>query len=354
MQLHLVSGFLGSGKTTAIAAAARWLMQRGKRVGVVTNDQGRYLVDTAFFRLGDLPAVEVTGGCFCCNYDDLDARLTQLVESYAPDVVFAESVGSCADLVATVLKPLLELRHAPASLSVFADARLLRFRLLGYALPFSDDILYIFDKQIEEAGLLVINKADLLNSDERREVEALAREVYPQKNVRLQNSLDESQVAAWVGSLRANGFAAAAPSPAIDYQRYGQGEAELAWLDQRITLEVKPGQGQAAVVRLIETILERLAAQDASVAHLKFVLDDGAKISITAGGETGWRAAVPDLPGQQIALLVNARVQTGADLLRAAVAEAAQRVAGMPGVSVVLSPADAFHPGFPNPTYRMD
>ena len=82
-------------------------------MGVVTNDQGKYLVDTAFFRLSDLPAVEVTGGCFCCNYDDLDARLAQLIATAHPDVIFAESVGSCADIVATVVKPLLELARRP-------------------------------------------------------------------------------------------------------------------------------------------------------------------------------------------------------------------------------------------------
>jgi G3E family GTPase len=101
MKLHLVGGFLGSGKTTAIIQAARVLMQHGLRVGVVTNDQGKYLVDTAFFRLADIPAVEVSGGCFCCNYPNLDKSLDELVESARPDVIFAESVGSCADLVAT-------------------------------------------------------------------------------------------------------------------------------------------------------------------------------------------------------------------------------------------------------------
>ncbi len=48
--LHLVNGFLGSGKTTAIVAAARQHIARGERVGIVTNDQGRYLVDTGFVR----------------------------------------------------------------------------------------------------------------------------------------------------------------------------------------------------------------------------------------------------------------------------------------------------------------
>src|SRR5512142_726693 len=107
--LHLVGGFLGSGKTTAIINAAKRLIAQGRRVGVITNDQGKYLVDTAFFRLESIPALEVTGGCFCCNYDDLKGRLAQLIASAGPEVIFAESVGSCADIVATVVKPLLEL-----------------------------------------------------------------------------------------------------------------------------------------------------------------------------------------------------------------------------------------------------
>ncbi len=154
MQLHIVGGFLGSGKTTAILTAARSLMAQGKKVGIITNDQGRFLVDTAFFRLANLPAVEVTGGCFCCHYDDLDARVNELIAAQAPDVIFAESVGSCADLVATVVRPLLELRpegEPPASFSVFTDSRLLRLYLKGESLPFCEEVLYIFRKQIEEA-----------------------------------------------------------------------------------------------------------------------------------------------------------------------------------------------------------
>ena len=115
MHLHLVGGFLGSGKTTAIIGAARFLMAQGKRVGVITNDQGKFLVDTAFIRAMEIPAVEVAGGCFCCNYENLEERLEQLTASNRPDVVFAESVGSCADIVATVLKPLLHLRSENAA-----------------------------------------------------------------------------------------------------------------------------------------------------------------------------------------------------------------------------------------------
>ncbi len=112
MQLHMVGGFLGSGKTTAIAAACKALAVRKMTAGVITNDQGKYLVDTAFFDLQKIPAVQVARGCFCCNYDDLITRIDQLVRAVQPDVIFAEAVGSCADMVATVIKPLQELEKS--------------------------------------------------------------------------------------------------------------------------------------------------------------------------------------------------------------------------------------------------
>ncbi len=40
MKLHLLSGFLGSGKTTAIQNATGYLLQKGVKVGAITNDQG--------------------------------------------------------------------------------------------------------------------------------------------------------------------------------------------------------------------------------------------------------------------------------------------------------------------------
>ena len=46
----MIGGFLGAGKTTAVAALAQHLTARGLRVGLITNDQGSELVDTAMLR----------------------------------------------------------------------------------------------------------------------------------------------------------------------------------------------------------------------------------------------------------------------------------------------------------------
>lgn len=360
MNLHIVGGFLGSGKTTAIIGAAKHLMAQGKRVGVVTNDQGKYLVDTAFFTLADVPAVEVTGGCFCCNYDDLDARLDQLRHTIEPDVIFAESVGSCADIVATVVKPLLALRPGespPTSFSVFADARLLQRRLNTLPMPFSDDVVYIFDKQIEEAGVLIINKADLLTAEDAQELLSLAKARFPHVMVRLQNSLDDESVAEWAALVELGPTPLPHTPLEIDYDRYGAGEAQLAWLDETVTLHVEAGRGRAVVVRLIGEIVAAIRRHDAAVGHLKFLARghaEDAKVSFPTLEETNWEAGVPDLTGTRVTLLVNARVEAGAVALRDWIADAIRRTTDATGAKLDESEVAFFHPGFPKPTHRID
>lgn len=350
MNLHIVGGFLGSGKTTAIAAAAKHLLAAGKRVGIVTNDQGRYLVDTAFFRSLHMPAVEVTGGCFCCNYNDLDASLAQLQAQVQPDVIFAESVGSCTDVVATVVKPLLHLSQQPASLSVFVDCRLLQRRLAGLELPFADDVVYIFDKQLEEAGLIVVNKIDLLDDAAR---EALASRIegrFPGRRVLLQNTLDAGNIAHWVDLLESGALPPVQASLDIDYARYGAGEADLAWLDAEFDFVLPNDQGR----QVIETFLTALTHElrGSPVGHLKLMVNDGIeqiKISLTSAD--GVIGALPPLRGQQLGIVLNIRAQTEAGHLEA-ITQWALALA-LQGVPLARWDAQHFHPGFPHPTHRL-
>ena len=353
--LHLVGGFLGAGKTTAIIQASKLLMARGLRVGVVTNDQGKYLVDTAFVRLADLPAVEVTGGCFCCNYDDLNGRLRELLAAAHPQVVFAELVGSCADIVATVVKPLLELGDSgvkPDSFSVFADGRLLLRRLLDEEMPFSEDVVYIFDQQIAEAGLVVVNKADLLSQEGQDAIAARLQSRYPGKPYLFQSSLTAEGVWGWLGKLQAGEAAAPHELLVMDYQRYAAGEAQLAWLDQNVALAVPEGEGRAVLVRAIERLAAGIRARGAGIGHMKFIIQaegESVKLSITALEEPDWAERIPALAGRWLGLLVNARVELPAEELRGLLTAALDQ----PGVQADLGPGEAFHPKEPKPTHRM-
>ncbi|MEI7776494.1 MAG: GTP-binding protein, partial [Verrucomicrobiota bacterium] len=102
----MIGGFLGAGKTTAIASLALYLKNKGLRVGLITNDQGSELVDTAMLRAKGFSTEEIPGGCFCCRFNSLVDAAAKLTDTIAPDVFIAEPVGSCTDLIATVTYPL--------------------------------------------------------------------------------------------------------------------------------------------------------------------------------------------------------------------------------------------------------
>lgn len=366
MDLYLVGGFLGSGKTTAIVGAARLLAARGRRVGIVTNDQGRHLVDTAFVTGAGLPAVEVGGGCFCCGYDRLDEQLDHLRDTAHPDAIFAEAVGSCADVIATVWRPLRRFRQdlTPAALTVFADIRLLRRHLRGEDLPFSTDVQYVFDAQLAEAGLLVINKADLLPAAEAEAVVALARVRLPDTPILLLSGREAAGAAAWLETL-----AQLPPidraTPRIDYARYGIGERRLAWLDAELAFTSRDGAADAAALAAAYALAEALRAAGIAVGHLKFLARaaDGVetRLSLTGGGEmlalhsthdSTPRAQAASRVGEAL-LVINARAEAEADLLRELALRVAHAEAERHGARLDERTVDAFHPREPRPTHWM-
>src|SRR5580704_13559828 len=109
IRFAMVGGFLGAGKTTALARLATFYTKRGQKVGLVTNDQAQDLVDTNSLRAQGFATEEVAGACFCCRFDDLVGKVGLLQSGERPDVILAEPVGSCTDLVATVVQPLRDL-----------------------------------------------------------------------------------------------------------------------------------------------------------------------------------------------------------------------------------------------------
>lgn len=360
IQVHLVSGFLGSGKTTAIVQACKLLLQQGKRVGVVSNDQGKYLVDTAFFRLNDLPAMEVNGGCFCCNYYDLENQLEKLVELASPEIIFAESVGSCADLVATVINPLIKFRHKAynsASLSVFVDARLLRLRLTNQEMPFSDHVIYIFDQQIEETDFLIINKIDLLSTNEKQFLVDLACNRFPDKRIHTQNSLLPTDVQGWLQELDSGNGDDPKSLLSMNYQRYGEGEQRLAWMDGRIIFQTgKIGAGESAKI-ILDSFIQQVRQDNLSVGHAKFIFEGSSggwvKKSVVWGIENQVVPEPFDLEGENLTVLINLRAEYPAENLSSWFSAIVDRAAEQLGGSWQFTQLAVFHPKFPQPVYRI-
>src|SRR5689334_1001418 len=162
----MIGGFLGAGKTTAVGKLAARLAGQGLRVGLITNDQGRNLVDTTMLRARGFATEEIPGGCFCCRFNSLVEAAQKLTNTTRPDVFIAEPVGSCTDLVATVTYPLRRIygeSFSIAPLSVLVDPmRAARIFGLETGGKFSEKVTYIYRKQLEEADVIVINKCETL------------------------------------------------------------------------------------------------------------------------------------------------------------------------------------------------
>jgi G3E family GTPase len=92
-----------------------------------------HILDTALVRAHALPVEEIAGGCFCCRFNSLVEAADRLSLDTAPDILLAEPVGSCTDLVATVSLPLARIygdRFTVAPVSVVVDP-LRALRILG-------------------------------------------------------------------------------------------------------------------------------------------------------------------------------------------------------------------------------
>src|SRR3989441_8309733 len=183
----MIGGFLGAGKTTSVARLAQRLTDQGLRVGLITNDQGSELVDTAMLRARGFATEEIPGGCFCCRFNSLVDAANKLTTASRPDVFIAEPVGSCTDLVATVTYPLRRMygdNFAIAPLSVLVDPiRAQRIFGLAEGGKFSEKVLYIYRKQIEEADLIVINKRELLDTAALAQLTAKLSGEFPKAEV---------------------------------------------------------------------------------------------------------------------------------------------------------------------------
>ena len=93
VDLYIVSGFLGSGKTTFIQKMLSEMFE-GKNIALVENDFGLINVDAEIMRKKEIEVQALNAGCICCNITgDFQKSLSYLVQKEAVDVVIIEPSG---------------------------------------------------------------------------------------------------------------------------------------------------------------------------------------------------------------------------------------------------------------------
>ena len=359
MRYIMIGGFLGAGKTTAMVQMAQYLAKQCLRAGLITNDQSVDLVDTARVRAAGFPVQEITGGCFCCKFGSLVDAVQCLTAQSAPDVLIAEPVGSCTDLMATVSYPLRHLygeHYELAPLSVLVDPiRCARVLGLQSGASFSEKVLYVYRKQLEEAEIIVINKVDLLEPVLRQQLAAAARKQFPQARVFEVSCKTGEGLDRWFEATLTGRLGQRAPM-SVDYDVYADGEALLGWLNT--TADIAAGtafDGNELLVTLARKLRRQLAGLGVEIAHLKMTLIPSQSLDLGAVSLTRTEAEpqtthilhAPLVNGE---LTINLRAEADPQLLKRAVIEVLETLTP---VTATLDEINAFRPGRPNPTHRM-
>ncbi|WP_432358852.1 CobW family GTP-binding protein [Sporosarcina sp. UB5] len=166
IDVYLLSGFLGSGKTSLLLNLISQLKEDGKKPAIFMNEFGSISIDSdTVGKEEDIPLKELLNGCICCTGSEkTEAQLQGLLEENNDiDVILIETTGAAHPVEAldAVYSPLFAERLQIKGIVTVADAKrwLEREKL-------SPQVRSLFMEQIRHAHIIVANKTDLLTESE--------------------------------------------------------------------------------------------------------------------------------------------------------------------------------------------
>jgi len=340
MKVHLVGGFTGSGKTTAIANACKILAEKNILTSVYSDKEEEHFRadcpknDFNEFNDFDESFEKVTGGCFCCNYTDLDSQIDKLKKKSDNSVLFGDYGGTCTNLISTLLKPLRDYKGAEIELSnfsTFIDAKLLLLHLRGMRVPLSLESKYSWDRHLEESEILIINKTDLLPADDLEDLKRLAKEALSSKKLVFQNSLDMDSIQKWIELISTQ-----------QVSKTGENENSSgnnhAWLDEEIQILTEDNSAIKVAYDFMHNLSNELVDREWPIEHLKFLLyDDNQALKLNhtefLNGNTGETKEYEK--SNSADLLVNARIQTSSAELRQFLFDILNQFKSQEGIKIV-------------------
>ena len=171
--VYLITGFLGSGKTTFLNRIIQ-RFPKDKKLMILMNEFGEIGVDGACIETDDLPMMEISkGSIFCvCVKTDFIKGLYEISQTVAPDVLIIESTGVAnpSDLKRDLKLPLFKNRFQFKEQFCVIDAR--NF-LEAY------EVYTSLEKQIASSTLFLINKIDQASRETIDQIKEIIRSLHP-------------------------------------------------------------------------------------------------------------------------------------------------------------------------------
>ncbi len=200
--ITLLTGYLGSGKTTLINHILN--NQEGYKVAVIVNDIGEVNIDADLISKGgvvnqtDDSLVPLTNGCICCTLKvDLMQQIVDLIKTKQFDYILIEASGICEPIPIaqsiTVLSESTQKYGLPKIcrldnvVSVVDALRLATEFGCGDNLVKDnieeEDIENLIIQQIEFCNTIILNKVDEVSKGELQKVKAIIKKLQPNAEI---------------------------------------------------------------------------------------------------------------------------------------------------------------------------
>ncbi len=163
MRLLIITGFLGSGKTTVLLHIARNLVSHSQEVIVIENEIGEIGIDGQYLNLHGLEVQELFGGCVCCTLSvGLIETLEKICSSRKPDWIILEATGAARPIDITGNLHRLQAEIDSIQVATVVDAG--RYEML------IDVMRPLLTTQIESADVVIINKTDRVDTEKSDQI----------------------------------------------------------------------------------------------------------------------------------------------------------------------------------------
>ena len=173
-KIDIISGFLGSGKTTLIRKLLNETL-KNEKVVLIENEFGEIDVDSDFLKDTSIEIKSINAGCICCSLQgDFEEALKKVIETYNPDRIIIEpsGVGKLSD----VTKAVKTVEEAKINaLCTIVDARKCKI----YAKNFKE----FFNDQIKAATCIIMSKTQTISEEKLKEAYAIIKEINPEARI---------------------------------------------------------------------------------------------------------------------------------------------------------------------------